>query len=157
MHGDYSQKSFMKVLFLCTGNYYRSRLAEELFNHAAQATGLSWRASSRGLARVPSPENIGPMSIFSLQALADRGIRPTERMPIVCQINDLTSANLVVALKEAEHRVLLADRFPGWDSRVTYWHVHDIDVGDPAEAVAMVDELIGELISELRSNSERRT
>jgi protein-tyrosine phosphatase len=97
------------------------------------------------------------MSIFSLQALADRGIRPTERMPIECQVKDLTSANLVVALKEAEHRVLLADRFPGWDSRVTYWHVHDIDVGGPAEAVAMVYELIEELISELRSNSERRT
>jgi low molecular weight protein-tyrosine phosphatase len=146
-----------RVLFLCTGNYYRSRLAEELFNHAAQATGLDWRASSRGLSRVPSPENIGPMSIFSRQALAARGMRPSERLPIVCQVHDLTTADLVIALKKAEHHALLADRFPGWESRVTYWHVHDIDVGEPAEAVAMVDELIRELISDLRSNSERRT
>jgi protein-tyrosine phosphatase len=144
-----------QVLFLCTGNYYRSRLAEELFNHAAQATGLDWQASSRGLARVPSPENVGPMSIFSRQALAVRGICPSERMPIVCQIGDLMSADLVVALKEAEHRRLLADRFPGWESRATYWHVHDIDVGDPADAIAMVDELIRGLISDLRNNEER--
>ena len=27
------------VLFLCTGNYYRSRFAEILFNHAAQSGG----------------------------------------------------------------------------------------------------------------------
>jgi protein-tyrosine phosphatase len=142
-----------KVLFLCTGNYYRSRLAEELFNYVAQATGLDWRASSRGLARVSSPENIGPLSIFSRQALADRGICPAERMPIVCELDDLTSADIVVALKEAEHRVLLADRFPGWESRATYWHVHDIDVGDPGEAVATIDELIQGLISDL-SNKE---
>ncbi len=38
------------VLFLCTGNYYRSRFAEALFNSVAGRMGLPWRASSRGLA-----------------------------------------------------------------------------------------------------------
>src|SRR5947199_205561 len=38
------------VLFLCTGNYYRSRFAEVLFNSVAGKMGLTWRASSRGLA-----------------------------------------------------------------------------------------------------------
>jgi hypothetical protein len=38
------------VLFLCTGNYYRSRFAEALFNSVAGKMGLPWRASSRGLA-----------------------------------------------------------------------------------------------------------
>src|SRR5260370_39303693 len=37
------------VLFLCTGNYYRSRFAEVLFNSVAAKMGLPWRASSRGL------------------------------------------------------------------------------------------------------------
>ena len=35
-----------RVLFLCTGNYYRSRYAEELFNHLARGENLPWRASS---------------------------------------------------------------------------------------------------------------
>jgi protein-tyrosine phosphatase len=95
------------------------------------------------------------MQLFSRQALAVRGICPSERMPIVCQIGDLMSADLVIALKEAEHRRLLADRFPGWESRATYWHVHDIDVGDPADAIAVVDELIRGLISDLRNAEER--
>lgn len=38
------------ILFLCTGNYYRSRHAEAVFNHHAAAVGLGWRATSRGLA-----------------------------------------------------------------------------------------------------------
>jgi protein-tyrosine-phosphatase len=37
------------VLFLCTGNYYRSRFAEALFNSVAGKMGLPCRASSRGL------------------------------------------------------------------------------------------------------------
>ncbi len=39
------------VLFLCTGNYYRSRFAEALFNAVAGKMGLPWKATSRGLAR----------------------------------------------------------------------------------------------------------
>ncbi len=38
------------VLFLCTGNYYRSRFAEILFNSVAGNMGLPWQASSKGLA-----------------------------------------------------------------------------------------------------------
>ena len=39
-----------RLLFLCTGNYYRSRFAELLFNALAREAGLSWIASSRGIA-----------------------------------------------------------------------------------------------------------
>jgi protein-tyrosine phosphatase len=135
-----------QVLFLCTGNYYRSRLAEELFNHEAPIAGLSWRASSRGLSLKPSPENVGPISVYTRRTLAVRGISPAERLPIVCQIEDLTSSDLVVALKEDEQRALLAKRFPGWEDQAAYWHVHDSDAGEPAEAIAMIDELVRKLV-----------
>jgi protein-tyrosine phosphatase len=46
------------VLFLCTGNYYRSRYAEELFNHLARAEGIGWRAFSRGAGEKGSPDKI---------------------------------------------------------------------------------------------------
>ena len=45
-----SQRRYRTVLFLCTGNYYRSRFAEILFDSVAVKMGLPWKASSRGLA-----------------------------------------------------------------------------------------------------------
>ena len=143
-----------QVLFLCTGNYYRSRFAEEMFNHEAQIAGLNWRASSRGLAPEPSPENVGAISTFALQALNDRSISPAERFPVVCTIGDLESADRIIALKEAEHRLFLEQRFPGWENRASYWQVHDIDVAEPADTIAKIDQLVRELIKHCQ-NSDR--
>src|SRR5438132_811728 len=39
------QRQEKTVLFLCTGNYYRSRFAEVLFNSVAGKMGLPWRAA----------------------------------------------------------------------------------------------------------------
>ena len=142
-----------KVLFLCSGNYYRSRFAEELFNHLATNAGLNWRAASRGLALEQGTNNIGPVSVFALQALVDRGIEPPARLPLACNIEDLRSSHLVVAMKEAEHRFFLQQRFPGWENRVSYWHVHDIDVAQPAEAIVMIDDLVRDLIRDLRTSA----
>ncbi|WP_334358649.1 MULTISPECIES: arsenate-mycothiol transferase ArsC [unclassified Bradyrhizobium] len=142
-----------QVLFLCTGNYYRSRFAEEMFNHEARRTGLNWRASSRGLALEPSPENVGAISMFALQALNDRSISPAERFPVVCMIDDLESADRVIALKEAEHRLILEKRFPGWENRTSYWHVDDIDVAEPADTIATIDQLVHELIKDCQKDN----
>jgi protein-tyrosine phosphatase len=142
-----------QILFLCTGNYYRSRFAEEMFNHEAQIAGLNWRASSRGLASEPSPENVGAISIFALQALTDRSISPAERFPVVCTIGDLEAADRVIALKEAEHRLFLTQRFPGWENRTSYWHVDDIDVAEPADTIARIDRLVRELIKDCESSN----
>lgn len=63
------------LLFLCTGNYYRSRFAEAYFNHRAAVLKLPWRARSRGLAREITPErNEGPVSPLVAAALRRRGV-----------------------------------------------------------------------------------
>ena len=66
------------VLFLCTGNYYRSRFAEALFNSAAGKMGLPWRASSRGLALERGVNNVGPMAATAVKALEALGVRAAE-------------------------------------------------------------------------------
>jgi protein-tyrosine-phosphatase len=128
------------VLFLCTGNYYRSRYAEELFNHLARRAGLDWEARSHALAIERGKDNVGPMARQIIDALTVDGISPVgaSRMPAVCTHDALEASDMVVAVKEAEHRALLTERFPGWEDRVTYWHVHDIDVAPP-------DVVLGEL------------
>src|SRR5258708_36743490 len=93
-----------QVLFLCTGNYYRSRYAEELFNHLARAEGLAWRAFSCGAAEKGSTDNVGTMSRFAREALVAKGIVPEGglRNPRPCSLADFDEAQRVVALKDAQ-------------------------------------------------------
>src|SRR4051812_12382323 len=58
----YQRGTMKTVLFLCTGNYYRSRFAEVVFNTLAGRAGLPWRAESRGLALELGVNNVGPLS-----------------------------------------------------------------------------------------------
>ena len=69
------QRQVSTVLFLCTGNYYRSRFAEILFNSVAGKMRLPWRASSRGLALERGVNNVGPMAVSAVKALESRGLR----------------------------------------------------------------------------------
>ncbi len=140
------------VLFLCTGNYYRSRFAEVFFNHLAEQRGLRWRAVSRGLAPEFGTHNVGPMSRNAVGRLQTHGIvhAACERMPQRVNEDDLAAAALVVALKEAEHRPLLRERFAGWEARVEYWHVHDVDCATPAEALPQIEQQVRELAERLQ-------
>lgn len=141
-----------RVLFLCTGNYYRSRYAEEIFNHQARVEGLDWHAVSRAVAEQLFPENVGPMSPYTLNALQAKGIVPGggTRDPVLCTVEDFAEAALVVALKDAEHRPMIERRFAGVAHRVEYWNVDDIEFLDPPTALGKVDELVGQLIGRLR-------
>lgn len=140
-----------KILFLCTGNYYRSRYAEEIFNYLARREDLPWRAFSRGAAEKGSPDNVGPMSRFALEALQAQAIVPDGimRAPTPCVQADFQGAHLVIALKEAEHRPLIERRFPELAGVVTYWHVDDIEFAPPSIALPMIDAHVRELIATL--------
>ncbi len=144
-----------RILFLCTGNYYRSRYAEELFNHRAALAGLRWRAFSRGLAERTSPDNVGPMSRFALDALRAKAIVPDgrERLPLPCLPADFDSAALIIALKDAEHRPMVERRFPEVVGKIIYWHVDDIDFAAPEDALALIDRHVQDLIAELRTEA----
>lgn len=116
-----------KLLFLCTGNYYRSRFAELLFNAMAANQALPWQAFSRGLALDKGVNNIGAMSPFALDALRVLEITSveTERFPLQVEERDLQAADHIIALQEAEHKLYLQERYPTWSSKVEYWHIHD--------------------------------
>ena len=140
------------VLFLCTGNYYRSRFAELLFNHLADQLQLPWQGASRGLALERGIHNVGPIAEATLQRLQSLNIRSSNpRFPLSVTVDCLQQAKLVVALKEEEHRPLLQERFPGWEDRVTYWHVHDTDRAPPEEALPRITELVTELVDSLQT------
>jgi protein-tyrosine phosphatase len=143
-----------RVLFLCTGNYYRSRLAEELFNHRVHEIGLDWRASSCALEiERGAEENTGAISEHAVKALSAFGVPifRVARFPVACTNQDLEQADLVIAMKEAEHRPLMETRFNTWAARVLYWHVHDLDVvTDSTETAKLIDTLVDNLIQDIQ-------
>jgi protein-tyrosine phosphatase len=141
------------VLFLCTGNYYRSRFAEILFNSVAGKMGLPWKAISRGLALERGGGNIGPISKSAMKALAALGVRAlvdTARMPLQANTEDLTKADFIIALKETEHLPLLRERFPTWTERVEFW-----SVDDAPEALALIEREIMALTARLIGGGKR--
>lgn len=143
------------ILFLCTGNYYRSRFAELYFNVLAGSNGLGWRAVSRGLATERGLLcNVGPISPHALEGLAARAIAVPQSLhwPMQVLYRDLEEADLVVALKEGEHRPLVEARFPSWSERVEYWDVDDLEQVPAAEALPQLERRIRALLDRLRGN-----
>jgi protein-tyrosine phosphatase len=138
-----------EVLFLCTGNYYRSRYAEALFNHEAARRGLPWRAFSRGLATHLAPP--GGLSPHTTRRLQDRAIPAAHTGPDPVQVSeaDLERAARIVALKETEHRPLLALLHPAWENRVEYWEISDLDSAVPEDALAAIEAHVTALLNEL--------
>lgn len=140
------------ALFLCTGNYYRSRFAEALFNRAATSRGLNWQAVSRGL-DVDGVSNPGPISRYAVEGLRARGIamHGDVRGPVQASQADLEGADWIVAVEETEHRPMIAQRFPAWLPRVEFWHVEDVEFAEPAVALADLESRVMALLERLAS------
>ncbi len=147
-----------QLLFLCTGNYYRSRFCEEYFNHQARCLGLPWRADSRGLAPDVSVfRNPGPISPATLQGLADLGVilGGSMRYPLPVQAADFAGADRVIALSRHEHEPMVEQFFPAYGSLVEYWEVGDLPLETPANAIEKMTWLVERMVDAPHPEIER--
>lgn len=141
-----------KVIFLCSANYFRSRFAEHLFNHLAGQKGIPWRAESRGLA-VGRWGDLGNISPHSLRALKVRGvpIHGAHRDPMPLSLDDLATADLVIAMKQSEHRAMIRKQFPAWKDRVEYWNVDDLDCAFVQDSLRELQRQVQALVDRLEN------
>ena len=141
-----------KVLFICTGNFYRSRFAEAVFNFYADKRKLPWQACSRGLAIHWAD---GFLSPFTAAALSERQIPVsfTSSGRIQLTENDLESAHLRIALDRAEHLQMMEQQFPTWTQRVQYWEVPDVPAVLPEVALPSIESQILHLLDHLPNDS----
>ena len=150
-----------KVLFLCTGNYYRSRFAELLFNHLALTLCPVWEATSRALALERGVDNVGPISPLTVERLEHLGVAPPDmhREPARLSKADLNAADRVIALDQAEHRPLVEERHADWAvrhaGRLVYWNIGDVAITHPEVALKALERRVVALCHDLRG-SERR-
>jgi len=139
-----------KVLFLCTGNYYRSRFAELWFNHWAAARKLDWVADSRGLAIELGVNNVGPISRYTVAGLQERSIELATdlRFPQRVQEADLHAATLIIALDRTEHQPYVKQRLAAWVDRIHYWDVPDLHLMTATAALTQIEAQVNTLLDQ---------
>jgi protein-tyrosine phosphatase len=151
-----SSKKLKTIVFICTANYYRSRFCEYLFTALAEKRDLPWQATSRGF-KTWMAEGQGPISPHTVARLTAMGVAfDGQRFPIPLAESDLEAADLVIAVKEAEHRAMMAEQFPDWTNRTEYWHVDDIDCAPPDEALPILQSCIESLVDRLAAAGRQR-
>jgi len=72
-----------------------------------------------------------------------------KRLPIQLSEVDLEEADLVIALKKAEHYAMMAEKFPAWADRIQYWHVDDLDCASADEALPICESCVKFLVKTL--------
>ena len=140
-----------QVLFICTGNFYRSRYAEMLFNHTTKDYMLKWTSFSRGFR---SSDREAPISRHTMRGLTTKGIYPTQvRYPIKLSPADLALAHRIILMDEQEHRPMVDSEFSEWSDYVEYWNIQDIDFESPDIALDQLDKKIDLLIGSLETEN----
>ena len=134
-----------RVLFICSGNYYRSRLAEILFNHAAAAAGLAWEAGSRGLLKARELKGMSEHTAAYLKGVELAHLAAEPRDPIPIDVEDLTDFDLIIAMCREEHQPMIEQKFLSLAKalhkagQIRFWNVYDV----PARPHAIVRLLGG--------------
>jgi protein-tyrosine phosphatase len=142
-----------KLLFICTGNYYRSRYAEIFFNDLALKRQINWQAFSRGLA-ADEGHNAGPIAPPVLERLKLHGIplNGHARFPMQLEEKDLLTSHRIIALDRRDHQPMMTKQFPSWADRITYWDVPDLNIMDSENALSAVENNIHSLLEDIRSS-----
>jgi protein-tyrosine phosphatase len=146
-----AHESKKNILFVCTGNYYRSRFAEAYFNWKARDAALPWIAVSRGLQPKPGKRGMDP---DARQQLKLRGVPIGWSFsgPKKLTEQDLLASDYVVVLDEEEHRPMMEQQFPGLAVRnLHYWHIRDVK-----EACAAMAPEIDSLVVQFKRGEENK-
>ena len=82
------------VLFLCTANYYRSRLSELLFRFHAERLGLDWDTDSKGILDRMRGMGLSPTATRYLEKLELGEMAKMPREPAVASLEDIMETHL---------------------------------------------------------------
>lgn len=137
------------ILFICTGNYYRSRFAEIMFNTLCKEKDLNYQAYSRGLRLSSLNEGmLSPHTVNYMKAI-NMDIQPYMRMPLPIEHADFRSGALAIAMDETEHRPLMQELFPEYINSIQYWSFADDYIEQPQLVLPRLEQRIHDFVNEL--------
>lgn len=136
-----------KVLFICTGNYYRSKFAEIYFNKKCMDHHLPYKAFSRGF-DISNKSNIGLISKFAEGKLKKLNIKLPRNLksPRLVKTTDLLKSDIVIALNENEHRPLVKKYFPQFEFKFSFWNIKDLYLEDPETSLIKLINEVEDLV-----------
>ena len=144
-----------KLLFVCSGNYYRSRFAEAYFNYLSEMFNLNTTSESRGLAihfADELAEEHGEISTDTLERCNDLGIpnRYWEKNRESLELKDFNNFDEIICLDIEEHAPMIKEQFPDKIYSVNYFKVKDVFDWSPNKTLDTIAELILTMVSAIR-------
>ncbi len=136
------------ILFVCNSNTCASAMAEALFNHYAEKSGITLRARSCGL----DAEEGLPASYGAMEAMEAYGIDISEHKTERISIDLMKNALMIITMttEQAQYLTALLEHSPELKKRVS---ALEPDVPDPyggdesdyRRTAAMLDEVLSAL------------
>lgn len=141
----------IKIYFVCMGNYYRSRLAEELAIHYSEKYGVEIEVDSGGLSDVEHSLNPGPIAKATLRYLEEKQIPPkrAQRFPKRVDKQTVHSSDIVVFTDEDEQLHLFKQEFPDYPGKMIGWRARDKHDDPWLQTPYLIDKHVHDLIKKL--------
>jgi protein-tyrosine phosphatase len=131
------------ILFICTGNFYRSVFAEVYMNHLCSLLKLDSKSFSRGFdicAADTVADIYGEVSPYTIERLKLHSIEhnlENHKREMVCQ-KDIDYADMIVVLDKEEHTPFMKS-FDFSKKNLVYLEVKDIFDWTPKQTLDFIE------------------
>ena len=147
-------------MFVCTGNYYRSIICENLWLHLLDRYQKDGEVCSSGL----NPElaslwkrSFGDISPFANSALKimDISAKRTDSLKHI-ENSDIESCDKVVFLNRKEHKPMLSGvKVPTISENYVFWDNEDVDAQFPLETIFSIIDNVCDLFQKEYSENTK--
>ena len=148
-----------KVVFVCTGNYYRSRFAESYFNYLCDILKLNYEADSYGLAihyADELAEKHGELSPFSRERMEHIGIPDNyfERSRKSLTKDAIENSDVIIAMDEDEHTEMIMEQFPSYINQFNFFKVKDVFDWEPKQTLDETQKMVEMMINDIMNEND---